>query len=208
MATSTTEFQDAAAQLIEAGRFLYNRGWVPATSGNFSARLNDGSFAMTVSGRHKGQLDEDGIMRVDGEGRSLVPGKRPSAETLLHIRLYARFPQVGAILHTHSVNATLLSRGRVGELILSDYELLKAFDGVETHETTLHVPIFPNDQDIGRLAASVDRYLDQHAAVHGYLIAGHGLYTWGATVKDVLRHLEAFEFLFDCEMRMHGMIRQ
>ena len=50
------EFIDKANQLIEAGRFIDSKGWVPATSGNFSAKLSDGSIAITVSGRHKGCL--------------------------------------------------------------------------------------------------------------------------------------------------------
>ena len=49
-------FLDAAQQLIAAGRFIDSKGWVPATSGNFSVRLPDGTIAITVSGKHKGQL--------------------------------------------------------------------------------------------------------------------------------------------------------
>ena len=54
--TGVNEFEQRAAELIEAGRTLYQMGMVPATSGNFSARLADGRIAITVSGRHKGRL--------------------------------------------------------------------------------------------------------------------------------------------------------
>jgi len=194
-------FSSAALALCEAGRVLHAQGWVPATSGNFSARVDDQSMAITVSGRHKGRLEADDIMRADFQGRPLTEGKRSSAETLLHAMLYARDPAIGAVLHTHSVNATLLSRGREGELMLEDYELLKAFAGVETHATRLVVPIFANDQDIDRLATKVATYFTQHPPVHGYLIAGHGLYTWGRDIPETLRHIEAFEFLFACELQ-------
>lgn len=193
-------FQERALALAGAGAFLFDRGWVPATSGNFSARLPDGKVAITVSGRHKGRLGVDDIMVVDHQGRPVATDKRPSAETLLHTSLYRRYPETGAVLHTHSVNATLLSRRHKGELRLHGYELLKAFRGVETHDTTLVVPIFPNDQDIPRLSAQVEAYLDLRPATHGYLIAGHGLYTWGSTVDEALRHVDAFEFLFQCEL--------
>ncbi|MDH5786540.1 MAG: methylthioribulose 1-phosphate dehydratase, partial [Chromatiales bacterium] len=163
------EFADKAQQIIEAGRFLNQRGWVPATSSNFSMRLSDGSVAVTVSGYHKGALSAEAVMRVDGEGNSL-DGRRPSAETLLHTSLYNRFADVGAVLHTHSVNATVLSRLSEGELVFEDYELQKAFSGVTTHEGRHIVPIFANDQDIPRLAAEVECYMDDHAAIHGYLI--------------------------------------
>jgi methylthioribulose-1-phosphate dehydratase len=199
------EFLTQARALIRAGRFFFERGWVPATSGNFSARLADQRIAITVSGRHKGVLDEDGIMVVDLDGRPLSEGKRPSAETWLHVSLYRRDPAVGAVLHTHSVNATVLSRLSPGKLRLRDYEVLKAFPGIDTHECEVAVPVFPNDQDIPRLAEVVTRYLDVHPETQGYLIAGHGFYTWGRSVEDACRHIEAFEFLFECEVLMRRL---
>lgn len=201
---SQDEFQARAAELIEAGRFIHQRGWVPATSGNFSARLPDGRIAITVSGRHKGDLRPADIMLVDGEGQSL-DGQKPSAETLLHTYIYRRFPNVGAVLHPHSPSATLISRWFTGELVLEDYELLKALEGVDTHEARIVVPIFGNDQNIARLALQVDEYMEQHTDVFAYIIAGHGFYTWGSTVRDALRHVEALEFLFDLETRIHGV---
>ena len=197
------EFKQRAAELIEAGRFIHARGWVPATSGNFSARLSDGRIAITVSGRHKGDLRQDDIMLVDEAGHSL-DGRRPSAETLLHTTLYRRFPQAGAVLHPHSPSATLLSKWFAGEVVLEDYELLKALEGIDTHTTRVVVPIFGNDQNIPRLALQVDEYMESHKDIFAYIIAGHGFYTWGSTVTDALRHVEALEFLFDLETRLHG----
>lgn len=200
----TDEFHQRACELIEAGRFIHERGWVPATSGNFSARLADGRIAVTVSGRHKGRLAPEDIMLVDTEGRSL-DGKQPSAETLLHTSIYRRYPEVGAVLHPHSPGSVLLSRLKRDAVVLADYELLKALAGIATHATRIAIPIFPNDQDIPRLAHQVEAYMDRHGGIYGYIIAGHGFYTWGATVGDALRHVEALEFLFDLETRLHGV---
>jgi methylthioribulose-1-phosphate dehydratase len=203
-------FLQRARELIDAGRTIHASGWAPATSGNLSARLPDGSIAITVSGRHKGHLGPDDIMRVDLQGQSL-DGRKPSAETLLHTSLYRRFPNIGAVLHPHSPGATLLSRLRNDRVELSGYELLKALDGIATHITRIVVPIFPNDQDILRLARTVEKYLeslDRQDAFYAYIIAGHGFYTWGATIKDALRHVEALEFLFDLEIRLHGVKSQ
>ena len=202
-------WQRQVQALIEAGRELHARGWVPATSGNFSARLNDGEIALTVSGRHKGKLDATGFLRADLDGRPVGTDLKPSAETLLHTQLYRRYPGVGVVLHVHSVNATLISRAvqRAGghDLVLAGYELLKAFPGCGTHESEMRVPVFANDQDIPRLAARVDAWLDANDPVWGYLIAGHGLYAWGRDMAETLRHLEAFDFLFECELRERGM---
>ncbi|MBD3619269.1 MAG: methylthioribulose 1-phosphate dehydratase [Chromatiales bacterium] len=187
-------------ELIDAGRFFASRGWVPATSGNFSARVDETRMAITVSGRHKGELRPEDIMLADLDGNSLEPGKRSSAETGLHSQLYRRDPAVGAVLHVHSVNATVLSRLHRDHLELRDYEVLKAFPSVTTHSTSVRVPIFENDQDIARLAAKVEAYMQANEPMPGYLIEGHGFYTWGATLTDARRHVEAFEFLFECEV--------
>jgi methylthioribulose-1-phosphate dehydratase len=198
------EFQQRSQELIDTGRFIHDRGWAPATSGNFSCRLTSGRIAITVSGRHKARLGFNDIMLIDAEGRSL-DGRKPSAETLLHTALYRRFPKVGTVLHPHSPGATLVSRLFRDALVLEDYELLKALAGINTHKTRITIPIFPNDQNIARLASKVDDFLELHGDIYGYLIAGHGFYTWGATIDDALRHVEALEFMFDLEARLHGV---
>lgn len=196
-------------EIIEAGRFLYGRGWSPATSSNYSARLSATEALLTVSGRHKGQLGLDDVLSTDLSGNSLEPGKKPSAETLLHTQLYSWRPEIGAVLHTHSVNATVLSRLTPGDrLEFEDYELQKAFSGISTHESKVLVPIFDNDQDIKRLAAKVQPWLDAHPDCVGYLIRGHGLYTWGARMSDALRQIEAFEFLFECELKTRAVLNR
>lgn len=200
----TQDFEQAARALADAGRQLYQQGMVPATSGNFSSRLEVDRIAITVSGCHKGHLAADDIMIVDLDGRSL-DGRRPSAETALHTQIYKRFDDAGTILHPHSIHATLLSRLLSAPLKLRDYELLKAFPGITTHDASLLVPVFDNDQDVDRLATNVDAWMETAGPVHGYLIRGHGFYTWGESVADAMRHVEAFDFLFKCELMMQGV---
>ncbi|UVJ42757.1 methylthioribulose 1-phosphate dehydratase [Pseudomonas sp. LS1212] len=198
--------EQLAREIIDAGRFLYGRGWSPATSSNYSTRLSADEALLTVSGKHKGQLGLDDVLATDLDGNSLEAGKKPSAETLLHTQLYRWNPQIGAVLHTHSVNATVLSRlTDADHLVFEDYELQKAFSGVSTHESRVCVPIFDNDQDIARLASKVQPWLQQHPDCVGYLIRGHGLYTWGARMSDALRQVEAFEFLFECELKVRSV---
>lgn len=200
--------EQLAQQIIDAGQFLYGRGWSPATSSNYSARLSRDTALLTVSGKHKGQLSTDDVLATDMLGKSLEPGKKPSAETLLHTQLYSWSQAIGAVLHTHSVNATVLSRLTAGDsLVFADYELQKAFAGITTHESQVVVPIFDNDQDIARLASKVQVWLDAHPECVGYLIRGHGLYTWGAHMSDALRQIEAFEFLFECELKARTLQR-
>ena len=201
--------EQLAQQIVDAGRFLYGRGWSPATSSNYSTRLSPSEALLTVSGKHKGQLGLDDVLATDLSGNSLEPGKKPSAETLLHTQLYSWRAEIGAVLHTHSVNATVLSRLTPEAFIeFEDYELQKAFSGISTHESRVRVPIFDNDQDIARLAAKVQPWLDAHPDCVGYLIRGHGLYTWGAQMSDALRQIEAFEFLFECELKTRSVMNR
>jgi methylthioribulose-1-phosphate dehydratase len=195
-----------AGELITNVRELSEAGWTPATSSNFSLRLDERHAAITVSGRDKGRLTEADIMVVDMDGRAVGSDHRPSAETLLHTRLYARFTDVGCVLHTHSRVQTVASRlfADDGEVRLEGYELLKAFHGNTTHETEIALPVLPNSQDMPVLAARVDALLDQRR-MWGYLIDGHGLYAWGRDMAEARRHLEAFEFLLGCELDLRTL---
>jgi methylthioribulose-1-phosphate dehydratase len=190
-----------AGELITNVRELSEAGWTPATSSNFSLRLDERHAAITVSGRDKGRLTEADIMVVDMDGRAVGSDHRPSAETLLHTRLYARFAEIGCVLHTHSRVQTVASRlfAGAGQVRLEGYELLKAFHGNTTHEAEIDLPVLPNSQDMPALAAQVDALLDDRC-MWGYLIDGHGLYAWGRDMAEARRHLEAFEFLLGCEL--------
>ncbi|HEY4559125.1 MAG TPA: methylthioribulose 1-phosphate dehydratase, partial [Lysobacter sp.] len=182
------------------------RGWTPATSSNFSCRMDATNVAITVSGRDKGRLVAADIMVVDLDGQPVATTQKSSAETLLHTQLYKRFPEVGCVLHTHSVNQTVASRlyAAKGAIRLEGYELLKAFAGNTTHDTLLDLPVLPNTQDMPELAAKVEALLDA-GPMWGYLIEGHGLYAWGRDMAEARRHLEAFEFLLACELEMRRL---
>jgi methylthioribulose-1-phosphate dehydratase len=201
MTEAATEPEVFAESLVEVARWISTRGSSPATSGNYSLRTGSSTCAITMSGRDKGRLEPSDLVIIELSGRPVTAG-RPSAETLLHIGLYNRSASIGAVLHTHSRSATVLSMAvPVTEIVLQGYELLKVF-GFATHEARLVVPIFDNDQDIGRLQRTVDDHLSQHPLrpCFGYLIRAHGLYTWGADLAEACRYLEALEYLFECEL--------
>ncbi len=191
----------ARRELVAIGAAFHACGWAPATSGNFSARLDDGRIAITASGLHKGRLTLSDIITVDAEGRALDGGK-PSAETGLHLQLYRLFPQVGAVLHTHSPGGVALSRAfpGLGIWTIEGHELIKALPGQTTHETSIRVPIVDNDQDMKRLAREIEPQLLAKPAPPAYLIRGHGLYAWGKDVAEAERVVEALEWLFAADL--------
>jgi methylthioribulose-1-phosphate dehydratase len=208
--------RDALAErLCETVRWLGGRGWSPATSGNFSARLDSDPVRalITSSGVDKQALRPEQLMVVDADGGP-APGEtlKPSAETLLHTRLYRRDPRIGCVLHTHSVWNTLVGQHYLlhEPLDLRGFELQKGVRGISTHESTIRVPIVPNSQDMSELADRMEELRAREAGLDGaaapcaaFLIAGHGLYTWGfgsgpAAIAEARRHIETFEFLFEC----------
>ncbi len=191
--------------MVETVRVLSARGWTPATSSNFSALVPGFGdvFAVTRSGIDKATFAREHVMLVDRAGRTLWPeGARSSAETPIHAAIYDLF-EAGAVVHTHSVNATAISllHAKAGAVRFAGLELLKGFHGVTTHEASIEVPIYPNDQDMARFSAMIREEL-RGKDVYGFLIAGHGLYTWGSDLGEARRHAEVFEFLFELRFRM------
>jgi methylthioribulose-1-phosphate dehydratase len=193
----------AKDSLIRVGRWCDARGYCPATSGNYSVRLDFASLLVTASGKHKGHLLHDDFVVVDYDGRPVAPASAgsPSAETPLHALMFRLDPAIGAVLHSHSVPSTVLGLALTGapELVLEGYEMLKALPGITTHEARAALPIFDNTQDIPALAREVQRRW-AGPPFPGYLVRGHGVYAWGRNV-DAARHaLEALEFLVACEL--------
>lgn len=198
-------FRVKASKIIEIGKFIDRKGWVPATAGNLSMRLTEQYIAITTSGKHKARLTESDIMIIDIEGKALEE-KRPSFETPLHTILYQWKPSINAIFHTHSLSATVLSNVFHEYMIIEGFEMLKVWPGITTHETSICIPIFQNDQDMPALSQRILAYLQANEQIYGYLLKGHGLYTWGSSASEALHYLEALEFLF--EVKHHELILQ
>lgn len=196
-------FGEATEQIIRAGNRLDQIGLAPATSGNYSSRTGENEMAITVSGAHKGMLNSDQIMRADLNGNPLE-NKKPSAETLLHCQIYQQCPHVNAILHTHSVANTVISRllTKAQSLTIEGYELLKAYPNIETHDISVSLPIFENTQNIPALVDEVQPVLEQNLIPPAYIIRGHGIYGWGANMDEAMRVIEATEFLLSCELEI------
>jgi methylthioribulose-1-phosphate dehydratase len=190
---------DLVAQLAEIGRQFYGRGWVLGTSGNFSAvvQRHPLRLAITTSGGDKGTLSAGQIVEIDEHGKVVAGSGRPSAEASIHLAI-VQARGAGAVLHTHSTWSTILSDAATGDgLALEGYEMLKALEGVGTHEHREWLPILDNTQDWAAAVPQVKAMLAEQPKAHGFLIRRHGLYTWGRDLAEAKRHVEALEFLFE-----------
>ena len=191
----------AAAELAEAGKAFYDRGWVLGTSGNFSMLLGRKPMriCITASGNEKGNLEETHFLELDDDAEILQGFGKPSAETMLHLTIYRLIPKARSILHTHSVWGTILSDVcfQEGGIEIEGYEMLKGLSGVKTHAHRETVPIIENSQDYIALSHVIDTVIKENKSIHGIYLRRHGLYTWGETVTEAKRHVEIFEFLFE-----------
>jgi len=196
----TSSFHDVAQKLAEVGRRFDARGWVLGTSGNFSAVLGHKPLrlAITRSGTHKGELTAADILEIADEGIVVRGDGVPSAEARLHIEVVAA-RHAGAVLHTHSIWSTFLSDRCAdrGGVAIEGYEMLKGLAGVTTHEHREWIPVLENDQNMSRLGGVVRELLAEWPTCHAFLLRRHGLYTWGATLADAIRHVEIVEFLME-----------
>ncbi len=203
-----------ADELTAAMAAIHARGWCDGTGGNFSCvRQRDPlQLLMAPSGVDKGQVQPADLIVVDAAGQVLEGTGKASAETALHLEIVARCG-AGAVLHTHSQAATLLSRQALaapnggqaprpkgdGAVLVEGLEMLKGLEGIHTHASSIAIPVLANDQDLPRLSQRAGPLLGD--APQGLLIAGHGLYAWGQSLSQAIRHLEILEFLLEQSWR-------
>jgi methylthioribulose-1-phosphate dehydratase len=205
-----SSFEDASQRLIEIGRRFDARGWVLGTSGNFSVVLDREPLRLVItsSGASKGDLTADQILEIDANLDVLIrpglerPLRQPSAEARLHLEIVSALG-AAAVLHTHSMWSTLLSdRYHLMQgLAIEGYEMLKGLAGVNTHKHREWVPILENDQDMSRLGSAIRRMLADHPTAHAFLLRRHGMYTWGKSLTEAVRHVEIVEFLLEAVAR-------
>ena len=202
---------EVSAALIDAATDFYRRGWLLGTSGNLSAVLRQDPFriAITGSGVDKGHMREEQIIEVD-EALNVLSGMyKPSSESALHVTLEKRFGCM-AVFHTHSVWSTILSRQYApdGGFEIKGYEMLKGLNNVNTHDHSEWFPVIENSQDMVGLAVRVKNLLANNADIHCFLLSGHGLYTWGSTIEEARRHVEAIEFLLEVFTHSENSVRK
>ena len=192
----------AAEELTSTMKLLHQRGWCDGTGGNFSVVVNQQPLRllMAPSGVDKGSVDPVDLIEVNSDAEVIRGCGKASAETLLHLRIIDCCG-AGAVLHTHSITGTLLSKVELarGCVNLQGWEMLKGLKGVTTHDTRVSVPVIANNQDLQQLSDSAATRLNE--APHGLLVSGHGLYAWGENLKEARRHTEILEFLLELTWR-------
>ena len=192
----------AAEELSATMKLLHRRGWCDGTGGNFSVVVAHDPLRllMAPSGVDKGSVRPEELIEVNNSAEVTRGVGQASAETLLHLRII-HCCGAGAVLHTHSLAGTLLSRMKLdqGCVTIEGWEMLKGLKGITTHDSSVNVPIIANNQDLQTLSESASLRLRD--APHGLLVSGHGLYAWGDDLDEARRHTEILEFLLELTWR-------
>ncbi|HEY9742392.1 MAG TPA: methylthioribulose 1-phosphate dehydratase [Coleofasciculaceae cyanobacterium] len=191
---------DPRPTLITAAGHFYQLGWMVGTAGNLSARMPDGSFWITASGRNKGQLNTDDFIRIAPDGNVLEkpsPDVRPSAETSIHQAIYSLFPNAQACYHVHSIEANLVSSFTDGDALpLPPLEMLKGV-GVWEENPKVAIPVFANHLEVPRIASDIyERFKATPPPVSVLLIRNHGVTVWASSLEGARNYLEIAEYIF------------
>lgn len=172
--------QYARSLLIDTCRRLYNRNLTVSAGGNMSMRIDD-YVLITPSGRNKGLLVEDDLVKLSLDGKVLSGGK-PSIEHRFHLALYNKNPHVNAIVHCHPLYCTTLAV--LGKKINCNLTP----EGVLLLGEVPMVPYFtPGSDELVEAVASYSQY-------DAMLMAKHGALTQGRDIEEAYNRMEELEF--------------
>jgi L-fuculose-phosphate aldolase len=179
---STRLEEQTRAEIVEAGRRMYARGYVASNDGNISARLDESRILTTPKSVSKGFMTPDMMVIVDYEGKKLSGDRDASSELPMHLEIYRNRPDVNAVVHAHPPLAT----GFAVAGIPLDRAVL-----AEVVTTLGSVPIADYATPSTReLPDAVAKYVKAH---DGMLLANHGALTLGADLYSAYYKMETIE---------------
>lgn len=171
--------------MCDIGRRVYNKGMVAANDGNFSVKLNDNEFLCTPTGVSKGFMTPEYICKVDAQGNLLQANGnfRPSSEIKMHMRVYEKRPDVGAVVHAHPSYATSFAIAGIPltQPIMPEAVIALGCVPIAKYGT-------PSTMEIPDAVEEYLPYFDQ------VLLESHGALTWGTDLLSAYMKMESVEF--------------
>ena len=175
---------EAKKLIVDIGRRMYEAGFVASNDGNISIRLDDGSIIATPSGVSKGYMNEEMLIKIDGDGNVLAGSGKVSSEIKMHLIAYKTNPDINSVCHSHSPYATSFASAE------------QPLDCTIIAESVLSlgsVPCIPYEElGTERVALGIKPYLFSHG---GLLMAHHGVVTWGKDIMQAYSRMESIEHL-------------
>jgi L-fuculose-phosphate aldolase len=179
---STRLEEQVRADIVEAGRRMYSRGYVASNDGNISARLDDKRLMTTPKSVSKGFMTPDMMVVVDYDGTKVSGDRDASSELPMHLEIYRNRPDVNGVVHAHPPIATGFA---VAGIPLTRAVLAEVI-------TTLgSIPIAEyGTPSTAELPEAVRKYIKAH---DGMLLANHGAVTCGPSVMAAYYKMETIE---------------
>ena len=176
-------YQAERELICRVGGLLYDRGYAAANDGNLSVRVGEDRLLITPYGVGKGRMTPDMLLVTDLDGQVVEGDRHPSSETKMHLMVYRRRPDAGAVVHAHPPVSTAFAVCRRG---LETPYLAELAAGLGTVPCTPSFAMLSTDE----VPESVEPYLPDHNAV---LLANHGALAWGADLWEAFDRLETVE---------------
>ena len=176
-------YQAHREAICRVGTLLYERGYVAANDGNLSVRVDDDRLLITPSGVSKGRMTPEMLLLTDLDGNVLEGDRHPSSEGKMHLEVYHRRGDVGAVVHAHPPVSTAFAVCRQG---LETPYLAELVVGLGAVPCTPQFAMLSTEE----VPESIVPYLADHNAV---LLANHGALAWGASLWEAFDRLETVE---------------
>jgi L-fuculose-phosphate aldolase len=174
--------QQYREEMVRLGRLLHQRGYVAATDGNLTVRLNADHILTTPTGMSKGMMEADDLVVVDMQGRKVAGRRAASTEIGMHVLIYQLRPDVKGVVHAHPTTATgyaaagiELDRALISEVVLSLGTVPLARYGTP---------------GTAELAGALEPLVPHHDAI---LMANHGVVTYGDSLLRAYMRMETVE---------------
>ena len=181
-------------ELVRFSKWLSRLGFMPGTSGNLSARLDEERLLITPTGMSKYLLEPSDMVIVDLEGRLLSGTRKVTSEVGMHLAIYDMRNDISAVIHSHPPIATGFACAGKGldELLCQEGVMTLGAVPLAKYATT----------GTGEVAASLGPFLRGHEAI---LMANHGAVTYGADLLEAFLRMETLEHLAHIELVAHQL---
>ena len=190
--------------LAAIGRDFHQKGWMAGTAGNLSVKekREPDCFWVTTSGLPKGGLEADDMILVATQSGEVIDRfsatAKPSAETTIHQAIYRLFPEAGACLHVHSVEACIATErlaANATSLWLPPLEMVKGL-GIWEENPHAELAVFDNHLDVPTIAEEIEaRFGKEPPRITALMIRNHGITVWGGDLQQAYNRVEIVEFI-------------
>jgi L-fuculose-phosphate aldolase len=183
-------------EIVEYGRMLYANGFVAATDGNLSVRLDDNHLLVTPTCISKGRMRPGDMVIVDMDGRRVEGKRRVSSEIGMHLLIYHLRPDVQGIAHAHPPTATGFAASGMG---LSSPLVCEVVVGLGSIPLARYgTPGTPE------LTDALAPLIPNHDAI---LMAYHGVVTFGTSLESAYMKMETVEHFAKIALVCHQLGR-